>query len=161
MRLTIGSWAMRRFVEKNENRQNLTRWPLVTWPLTWPINEQSVFQYFLRSFECRLPRVATWPRSRARRGRGGVFTPHPSTTWKLRSPARRGSNMFSENVTSAVKNTRLGEYFAVFPSLSGYEGHVNSNMGQWDIPYRLLIHVKPYMQYALTQTPLTCDIIIN
>ena len=45
---------------------------------------------FLRSLECRLPRVATWPRSRVRgRGRAGFHTPSARRGW-YRVPARRG-----------------------------------------------------------------------
>ena len=58
------------------------QWPLVTWPLTWPKNWPKWFRhYFWRSFERRLPRIATWPRSRVTRG--GVQTPPP--------PAGRGN----------------------------------------------------------------------
>ena len=65
------------------------QWPLVTWPLTWPKNWPKWFRhYFWRSFERRLPRIATWPRSRVTRG---VFKhPPPAGRGNPGPPAGRG-----------------------------------------------------------------------
>ena len=62
-------------------------WPLVTWPLTWSKKWPNQFRHdFWRSFECRLPRVATWPRSRVKRG---VFK-HPTPRGPARSAPSSG-----------------------------------------------------------------------
>ena len=65
-------------------------WPLVTWSLTWPKTWLREFLHdFWRSFEYRLPCVATWARSRVR---GGVQIP----------PARRGLTKISSKVHSKM-----------------------------------------------------------
>ena len=62
-----GSRVMCRCVEKCWKRQNDLWWPLITWYLTWPKNWPKSFRYSCWcSFDCRLPRVAIWPRSRVR-----------------------------------------------------------------------------------------------
>ena len=62
-------------------------WPQVIWPLTWAKKLRKQFlNDFWRSFDCRLPRVATWPRSRGRGG--GVFR-----RVRRRAAARLGSSV--------------------------------------------------------------------
>ena len=61
-------------------------WPLVTYPLTWSKKWPEQFRHdFLCSFECRLPRVAIWPRSRVR----GAWsnTPGPARSAPSTAPA--------------------------------------------------------------------------
>ena len=50
----------------------------MTWPLTLPKKWPQQFRnYFWRSFDCRLPRVAAWLRNRVR---GGMVFKHPGLT---------------------------------------------------------------------------------
>ena len=77
------------YVEKYWNRYNLTfddHWLTDLWPdLRCDQVVSSWFSSFF--FECRLPRVATWPRSWVR---GGVIqTPLTRRGWR-RAPARHG-----------------------------------------------------------------------
>ena len=85
-----GSRVMCRFVEKKcWKLQNMTFGDL-WWPDLWPDlkTEWSLsVNIFLRSFDYRSPRAATWPTSRVR---GGVKTPPPARHGKHRPPARRG-----------------------------------------------------------------------
>ena len=86
-----GSRVMWRFVEKCWNRQSWTFGDL-WWLNLWPDlkNDKKQFLHaFRRSFECRLPHFATWPRSRVTRG---VFkhTPPPARRVRRRAAAQRG-----------------------------------------------------------------------
>ena len=70
-------------------------WPLVTsglwWPDLWPDLKKWLKQFlhdFWRSFECRLPRGATWPMSRVTRGWGCSNTPGPARSAPSSGPAR-------------------------------------------------------------------------
>ena len=82
--------VMCQFVEKCWNRQNLT-FGYLWWPDLWPDQKkwpQQSLHDFLRSFECRLLRVATWPRSRVRGGGGQTPSPGPARLAPNSCPAR-------------------------------------------------------------------------
>ena len=99
---SFSSPVMCQFVEKCWNRPNLTLGDL-WWPYFWPDlkNDQSSFvMIFWRSFECRLPRVATGSRSRDRGG-GGSQQP-PAGGGKSKGPAGHGLNMYNPGNTEDI-----------------------------------------------------------
>ena len=70
-------------------RQNLS-FDDLWWADFWPdlkSDQGSFFMTFDVFFECHLPRVATWPRSRVR---GGGYSNTPVQRVRHRSPVRRG-----------------------------------------------------------------------